>query len=285
MWAALSFTVNATDAPTLQPTGPPGNVTVGAGGDPHFITWDGDHYTYGGSCDLVMATSTMHGWGLGLDIHARTESHPSGFSFISKVALRIGADVLEVMNNGTYLLNGLLNPDLPAKLSVFDLYKKKFEKCLWNKIHSAKPCREYELFTIDLGKGDYIQISDEIFMHVDVQGSQRHFEKSTGLLGTYGKPGMIARDGVTSIDDPNDFGNEWQVSVADPKLFHSPSVLQHPEGCIPPAPLKPHRLRKLHEHVALEACDHVEGLKKEFCMFDVTVMGDFNVAHTPFYHT
>jgi hypothetical protein len=36
------------------------------------------------------------------------------------------------------------------------------------------------------------------------------FGNSLGLMGTFGEGVMLARDNSTVIDDPNEFGMEWQ---------------------------------------------------------------------------
>jgi hypothetical protein len=52
---------------------PPTGGGGGANGDPHFKTWQGQHYDYHGECDLVLLHSSEFGSGLGLDVHIRTK--------------------------------------------------------------------------------------------------------------------------------------------------------------------------------------------------------------------
>eukprot|EP00980_Cylindrotheca_fusiformis_P008662 scaffold1848_cov111-Cylindrotheca_fusiformis.AAC.3 len=75
-----------TDAPTKSPvTSPPTNPAIeqaaaaapdstpGSKGDPHFITWKGEHFEYHGQCDMVLTQDSEFANGLGLDVHIRTK--------------------------------------------------------------------------------------------------------------------------------------------------------------------------------------------------------------------
>jgi hypothetical protein len=66
------------------------------------MTWCGQLFDYHGECDLILLQSSTFKSGLGLDVQIRTKIR-RGMSFISRVALRIGTDVLKVSRSqGVY---------------------------------------------------------------------------------------------------------------------------------------------------------------------------------------
>ena len=91
---------------------------------------------------------------------------------------------------------------------------------------------------------------------------------------------MLGRDGTTILNDPNEFGQEWQVRTDEPKLFqNSERSPQYPQQCVLPDVKSVGR--RLGHSVALkaaeEACAHWTKNKKE-CIFDVMATGDLEVA-------
>ena len=54
-----------------------------------------------------------------------------------------------------------------------------------------------------------------------MNGSNKNFGDSLGLMGTYHNGLKMSRDNTTVLEEPNDFGQEWQVMPWEPKLFHN----------------------------------------------------------------
>ena len=109
------------------------------------------------------------------------------------------------------------------------------------------------------------------------------FHGSYGMMGEFGGEGrMLARDGATVIEDPNDLAAEWQVRGDERRLFQAPGTIQYPEACqLPDENLL--EQRRLEEHalsteIAEEACQTwgVENL--EACVYDVIATGDLDFA-------
>ena len=225
--------------------------------------------------------------GKGLDIHVRTKHMVNQqYSFVSNAAVRIGDDVLEVVDDGSHYINGVLNAELPATTGDFIVTKSVQEVC---KGKEGDKCSDVISFVVALVGGDAIRIKvASKMLHVDVKGSDEHFQGSVGLMGTYPAEhhGKIARDGVTFLRDPDTFSEEWQVLESEVKLFQENRFPQHPQVCTPA--VKPtasqRRLREVEDKearlAAEEACAHVEGYEWEFCIFDVMATGDYGMAAT-----
>jgi hypothetical protein len=250
------------------------------------VTWYGRHFSYHGACDLVLVHNPAFALGKGLDLHVRTAHMLNGaYSFVSNAALRIGDDVLEVASDGSYFINGMNNFDLPKMVGGFAVSKSSEQFC---KGKEGDKCSQVITFSVSLVDNDSIRIRVASNMiHVDVKGSDKSFNGSSGLMGTYPSEhhGKIARDGQTYLSDPNIFAQEWQVLSHEPKLFHESRYPQHPQLCIPA--VQPSNVeRRLQGNddearlLAEEACAHVEGPEWEFCIFDVMATGDYGMAAT-----
>ena len=115
----------------LQLSGFLSNMHYQTSSDPHLWTWEGEMFDYHGQCDLIYTTCPMFDHNKGLDVHIRTEFvEPIKWSTISSMAIKIGNDVFEVQNNGSYYLNGAANVELTDTfLSDHKLSKKMFGRC------------------------------------------------------------------------------------------------------------------------------------------------------------
>ena len=140
-------------------------------------------------------------------------------------------------------------------------------------------------------------------LFVDVSGN---FEDGVGLLGSGSEETsakLFGRDGMTDFTDEwNSFGEEWQVRDTEPKLFLDNRMPQFPTGCRYDAsghttPNLRSRSRSRHRRLtevnsnevvtremAMEACSNASGKKKDFCIGDVMVSGDVELAEDPFYN-
>jgi hypothetical protein len=132
------------------------------------------------------------------------------YSYILSASIRIGEDILEIAGFGDYILNGIASADLASKHATLAGYPI---------IHSVINDKHHR-FHILLDGGNTILVSTnkdivslEILPANGVFGREMHewFGNSTGLMGSLSSSRMIARDGVTVIEDPNEFGQEWQV--------------------------------------------------------------------------
>jgi hypothetical protein len=243
----------------------------GVNGDPHFKTWRGLHFDYHGECDLVLAHSPSFESGLGLDVHVRTQIRRD-FSYIAAAALRIGTDILEVASQGVYYLNGEAGADLPNTISGYT-------------VSHTQPNDHQHVFDVDLGDDEHILIKVfKDFVSVMFDSARfKHFGDSVGIMGGFEKGRMLARNGGTVLDDPNEFGQEWQVLDSEPKLFQTNRLPQHPQVCaMPPPKLVSQVRRRLSEsttdEVAAEkACAHWSKGKDD-CIFDVLATGDLEMA-------
>ena len=112
-----------------------------------------------------------------------------------------------------------------------------------------------------------------------------------GLVGSYPDDRMLARDGITLLEDPNQFGLEWQFlrTAVTPSFFFS-----SPDGdkwmgdnsgttkcAIPVAKSNRRRLGEaaLTEQDAVEACAGVTGsVYRTACIFDVLSMSGSYLA-------
>jgi hypothetical protein len=113
---------------------------------------------------------------------------------------------------------------------------------------------------------------------------QEWFGNSTGLIGSLNNVKMIARDGVTVMLTPNEFGQEWQVQEGDPKLFQHPETLSIPLSASPLGQFQVYS--SLGEGVSRDEAERVCGMKNlseenhAHCVFDVVATAYVYVAET-----
>jgi len=204
-------------------------------------------------------------------------------SFVSNAALRIGEEILEVLADGTYYLNRVMNFVLPASIAGYPLIKIEKETCKGPARNQR--CWKSTIFEVDLGNDHnlYVKVAADM-VHIFVKGFDK-FEGSVGVMGTYPSTrhqGRFARDGVTFLKEHDEFAEEWQVLDSEPKLFLGPRFPQHPDSCIPA--IKDER-KLLAEDTELrlaaeEACADVIGQRREFCVYDIIATGNFGLAVT-----
>ena len=113
------------------------------------------------------------------------------------------------------------------------------------------------------------------------------FGASVGLMGAYPSGMKLARDGKTVMEDPDMFGQEWQVQQGEAMLFDSVRAPQHPQVCTPPGARKQTGRRlgegSITEEAAEMACADWKDEHKELCVYDVLAMGDLEVAQAGAY--
>lgn len=171
------------------------------------------------------------------------------------------------------MLNGINNADMPAMLA--DQYPVTYTR---------KSDKEH-VFGIMVSDTESITISSFKDL-VGVKFSNAtydHFGKSVGLLGDFANGELLGRDGIV-MEDPNEFGQEWQVLDTERKLFQVARAPQHPQKCNMPHPVAAeNRRRRLGESVSEEAaklaCTHRLSEKEiDMCVYDVMATGDLEIA-------
>jgi hypothetical protein len=223
---------------------------------------------------------------LGITVHIRTtrvDNPTIAFSYISRAAVKIGDDVLEVSEDDELFING---SKASADNEVFSIAGCKVTKSFTGK---RKRITKY---LANFHDGNIIEIrvnTKSGMVYVDVDGS---FDDSQGLLGSTQQEALLSRDGTMDLSGHwNTFGEEWQVRNTDPKLFQESRAPQYPASCVYQAAtnnLRRHRRRLIENEVTIEeatnACTKSQGQLKDFCVGDVMASGDLGLAEDPFYN-
>lgn len=246
---------------------------VGSGsGDPHFKTFSGDKFDYHGECDLVLIDNPDFNNGQGLKLHIRT-TRVQYYSYIERVAIQIGEDVLEFANDAqNFLLNGTqAEPN------------KRYHKTLLGGFIVRRDPKALSIRFSDAADGSYhshsiakidFLVRKNGFPAVIVNaGDSDAFKGSLGLLGDWATGTKLGRDGTTVFEvDPTNaenFALEWQVRDTEPVLFKEARAPQFPAKCTPPKKIMGSRLGRSHmEKEAEKVCAHFKGDKSD-CLFDV----------------
>ena len=168
---------------------------------------------------------------------------------------------------GESFWNGVESPSLRhAQLSGFP-------------IHYEKPNKRTALFEVILNDWEKIVIKTyKALVNVKIVGGDEDtFGHSVGLMGNFVTGERLARDGVTVLQDANQFGQEWQVLDTEPVLFQSSRAPQYPQKCTMPQVNT--NLRGMSRETAERACAHHDDKDtKKNCIFDVMVTGDLGLA-------
>lgn len=231
-----------------------------------------------GGCDLVFLDNPNYNNGQGMRIFIRTKIQ-RWWSFVESAVVQIGDDTLEVMGGieeQRYWINGEAGPKL--KLSAVQPFTIG-----GNDVRFRVTSESQFQFKIFLENGQSIALrSVKDFMKVGIERhSKELYGGSMGLMGPYEEGKMLARDGVTILEDPNEFGKEWQVLASEPKLFHNLQGAQHPETCEMPTTTQFQRRlgeRLISSEAATRACLHVEPTDLDNCIADVSATGDVAMA-------
>ena len=284
--------------------------------DPHFKLINGNYMSYHGQCDILLSRIDSFASGLGLEIHIRTtrvDRSINAYSYISGAAVRIGSDVVEVLESGMLLINGddadmqLIKEEegrgYPA-MTHTSLLISGF------KIKSSAKGTHRRIFIhdLDLGNRNSIQIRANNLtgmLSVDLVGEE--FGNSVGLLSgkiaahpaanAYNQDTLLGRgeDGLLMTDSVgywNSCAESWQIKGTDHKLFHDTNRFpQYPAGCV----YNKKKLRRrlldgsgddsiVSLEVAMNLCAGKVAKKREYCIFDIMATGDLELVDDPSYN-
>ena len=256
---------------------PIGDGDGGGFGDPHILTWGGEYFDYMGQCDLVLVTAPGFGGGEGLTVHIRTKTQYD-YSYIEAAAIQIGDDILEVGSYGEIFFNGVDSAEELLASGQANMAEKY-------PIDYQPKNKKERIVTVHLGDASTLILKSwKQLVSVRFAGAETlDFQDSLGLMGDFYEGTRLARDGQTTIEDENDFGQEWQVLPTEPILFDSPPA---PGKCVLPDPnniVAQAKKRRLGEGISAQAaeaaCAHVPiGQGREQCVYDVMATGDLGAA-------
>jgi hypothetical protein len=139
---------------------------------------------------------------------------------------------------------------------------------------------------IHFGNGERIFINNfKEFIDIEVESPRSNeFAGAVGLLGSYNTGKKMARDGMTIIEDPDMFGQEWQVRPDDAQLFSIVEGPQYPTKCNMPKKLTgaERHLRALSKQISEEdakkACANAKPSRMLNCIADVFGADDVDMA-------
>jgi len=251
--------------------------------------------------------------GQGPTIHIRTtrvERLAAKYSYISGAAIAIGSDILEVLDDGSLIINGEVSRKMDDGVNnTTTFHGKVVTKTFRGSKHAIV------VYDIPFGARSPIDSMDD---DTTAQSVQIRINTSIGMIflevngsypdnvGMMGNPklkdSLMARDGFTNLLGIwNTFAEEWQVRNDEPQLFQDKNrPPQYPAGCrYEQSPPHPHQRggsksstrRRLLAHTevtmraATEACaGSLNDNKKKYCVDDVMATGHLELAEDPFYH-
>lgn len=255
---------------------PPEDCSTGMVGDPHLKSWRGEWFDYMGECDLNLMHAPKFDGELDMDIHIRTKIRYD-YSFIEAAAIRIGADTLEVGSWGDYTINEVEGASIgKGQLPKIGGYPLQYTQVRDKEHKFDIAIGEHEKVTITTFK-DWVSV--QIF-----EGDEEHFGSVSGLMGSF-QGEMLARNGTDLRGNIDALGQDWQVLPHEGNLFRSIREPQHPQKCRLPSKSQVAATRRrlgegLQREAAEEACAHLKGNAFSFCVHDVVVSGDLEIAQS-----
>lgn len=279
-WKSTSTVDSCTPVDCTQENSPLTAVScdVISGGDPHFIMWNDQHFSFHGECDLLIYSNQKFASGAGLMIQIRTEIK-NYFSYIKNIAIQVGDQFFEIEANSghtNFYLNRKVHEEPITTFAGYQVRKVKDapwckDKCSFAKILNFD---FEELGTMDVGQWG-------TFLHLRL-GVAPSYQDTFGLLAKLGEAGFFARND-TVLQSADLYGKEWQVLDTEPMLFHETRQPQYPEQCIMPKPIARRFIDGETRRMAQRVCSHLSGPRLDMCIFDVEATGDENMAISPLY--
>jgi len=230
----------------------------------------GERFSYHGECDLLFMRCPSYYSNVGLDIHIRTKIQKQ-YSFIRGIALKFGKSYFEMDARDTFYVNKTYKKDIPEEFAGYPIGKVDYDDWCGDK------CANARIWVIYFDNGTSIELGSWAgFLHIKLNGN---FVGCTGLMGREEEAGKFARNG-TMLEDINDFGAEWRVQTTDPALFKYPDYDQ----CIlPENTFRRVEVNAAVRNMARAECQHLSGIDREMCEFDVEQTGNPLMAYSPFY--
>ena len=202
---------------------------------------------------------------LGLRLYIRT-IRVKYFSYIERVALQIGSDVLEFANDvDNYLLNGVVPTGKKVTMAGFEV--RTYRRAVSVRLNESAKAK------IDF----YVKDNGMPYFNVDAGGTDM-LEGSVGLLGDWETGQFIARDGMTVLKEPEAHALEWQVRDTEPMLFQSIRAPQYPATCLPPQKMLGKRLGDSHMQAQAEKVCAAQNGNFDNCVFDVMATRSISAA-------
>ena len=213
-----------------------------------------------------------------MNIHVRT-AIKTWWSYIETALVQLGEDTLEItggIGQIPYWINGKKTEDMQTGKAAIGDFLVEFKRI-----------NEHQTQTrISIHNTDAIGI--ETYKHlvrVNLKNnSNKSFNGSLGMLGAFPNGVKMARDGKTVINDPIEFGQEWQVLASEPQLFHTTEGAAAPGKCLMPDTTEKAKERRrlgeaaITEEQAAVACSRVGEFDRDACIFDVLATNDKDVA-------
>ena len=199
------------------------------------------------------------------------------YSYIERIAVNIGSDVLEFGNDiDDWLLNGQ-KPGDKASLAGYEVKKFKRARALSIRLDNRSKSK-IDLFRRKTGMP---------YVMIDGGHDDSMFKGSLGLIGDFATGKMMGRDGTTEFTDGEKFALEWQVRTNfEPMMFQTARAPQFPQLCIPPKKMLGGRLGDSHMKKKAEKICEAWKEDKEDCIFDVMATRDLSGAtEAPVHHT
>ena len=251
-----------------------------------------------GGCDLVLVDSPRYANGAGLTIHIRTKIE-TWWSYIESAVVRIGDQTLELKGSESgdgphYWINGIAGNKDVEKDDNIRHFETAMEEQGCFKIHYTNFGPKKHKFRIDLNcLGDAISMETfNTWIAVNAKAkTPADFAGALGLMGHHPDGALVARDGVTVMNNTDEFAVEWQVRSEESKLFSSVEGSQHPDACaMPQAVSASAKKRRLGESLltaeeAAIACARVTVEDRDECIFDGEFAAFAIVGVACYYHT
>ena len=208
------------------------------------------------------------------------------WSYVAASAVQVGEETLEIVGGSQaewIYLNGVANE--PLENDVW--FKIEFSGLVVRYKQGVRG-REAHIY-LGNGKKLFLKVHKEfVKVEIDAQGST-DYDGSLGLLGRFPDGKRVGRDGVTFIEDVNKFGQAWQVTEEEPKLFHTyegNGIIPASQKCMMPTDTKQKaqlRKRRLASGIPMveaeKACAHLKAVSdRRACIFDVTATQDVTMA-------
>ncbi|XP_033097307.1 mucin-5AC-like, partial [Anneissia japonica] len=238
-------------------------ATCSAVGDPHYVTFDGQHYNFVGDCSYVLVESCD---GLNTDYSIQVENTKcglQGYSCTKYVIVNVGATRVKMRQNHIVSVNGEDIDELPH--SAPGVFIEQLSSI-------------YQRVILDNG---FIVLWDG-FVRVYVTAPSSFFGdlKTCGLCGTFDrKQGTDFRTRAGDIEkQPSSFAAKWVIEGSCPAISNTLDAAS-PCDIFSHRKLMAQQTCTILKAAPFDACHHVVGVDQYFedCKYDVCANTDVNM--------